>query len=159
MSRMEGTLDRGMNNINRNINMIARWPARPIGARNNNNAGNQNDNNNGANNNPNPTNPATLSPHLRTLHQMWQEYEIGIGGRKAARLFLAVERGRVKYTYHRRKVLWDAVQFQVLAGHTAELGIDRIYTVYGKNTTVSRIINRMRQDRALYPPTGLHPQL
>jgi hypothetical protein len=30
---------------------------------------------------------ATLMPTPRRLHDLWQEYEHGVGGRKAARLF------------------------------------------------------------------------
>ena len=30
---------------------------------------------------------ATLMPTPRSLHDLWQEYEHGVGGRKAARLF------------------------------------------------------------------------
>ena len=34
---------------------------------------------------------ATLSPHPRSIHSLWQEYEFGIGGRKAAKDFTAME--------------------------------------------------------------------
>ncbi|KAI2494042.1 hypothetical protein MHU86_20485 [Fragilaria crotonensis] len=30
---------------------------------------------------------ATLMPTPRSLHDLWQEYEFGVGGRKAAKLF------------------------------------------------------------------------
>ena len=46
---------------------------------------------------------ATLSPNPRLVHTLWQEYEFGIGGRKAVKDFTAAERGQVKYTYHRRR--------------------------------------------------------
>jgi hypothetical protein len=48
---------------------------------------------------------ARLSPNPRNLHTLWQEYEFGFGGRKPAKDFMAEERGRVKYSYHRRKVV------------------------------------------------------
>jgi hypothetical protein len=89
----------------------------------------------------------TLSPNPRTLYLLWGEYEHGIGGRKAARLFTREERGRVKHKYHRRKIVWDCVSAQVRAGVTAQVAIDRMYVVYGVNTTVTAIINRMKQDR------------
>ena len=137
--------------LNTSIRRIALQPVqRP---RNNNNNANGNNNNN--NNNNNNHNAATLSPNPRTLHVLWQEYEFGIGGRKAARLFTAAERGRVKYSYHRRKVVWDKIAEMIRAGHTAQTAIDRIYQAYGVNTTTTRIINLMRRDRT----TGGHPDL
>jgi hypothetical protein len=91
--------------------------------------------------------PATLSPTPRTLYLLWDEYEQGIGGRKAARLFSRQERGRAKHKYHRRKVVWDCIAALVRAGFTAQVAIDHVYQVYGENTTVTRIINRMKEDR------------
>jgi hypothetical protein len=90
---------------------------------------------------------STLSPNPRTLYLLWGEYEHGIGGRKAARLFSRAERGKVKHKYHRRKIVWDLIATLVRAGVTAHVAIDRLYLVYGANTTVTRIINRMKQDR------------
>jgi hypothetical protein len=37
---------------------------------------------------------STLSPNLRSLYLLWDEYENGIGGRKAAQLFSREERER-----------------------------------------------------------------
>ena len=122
---------------------------------------NGNDGNAGAGANQqreNPVNAATLSPLPRSLYILWQEYEVGIGLRKAARLFTAEERGRSKYSYHRRKVVWDAIAYQVRAGHTADMAIDRIYNVYGRHTRVTAIINRMRIHRTQYGGQ-LHPEL
>jgi hypothetical protein len=90
--------------------------------------------------------PATLSRTPRTLYLLWEEYEHGIAGRKAARLFTREERGRVKHKYCRRKVVWDCIATLVRAGFTSQVAIDRVYHVYGVNTTVTRIINRMKQD-------------
>ena len=39
----------------------------------------------------------TLSKCPKSLYVLWQEYEFGIGGRKPAKLFSAMERGKVKY--------------------------------------------------------------
>ncbi len=100
---------------------------------------------------------STLSPTPRSRYILWQEYEVGIGGRKPARLFTPAERGKVKYSYHRRKVVWDVIASLVRAGDTAQVAIDRIYEVYGAAMTVSHIINMMRRDRRTY--NGCHPQL
>jgi hypothetical protein len=45
----------------------------------------------------------------QTIHALWLEYKFGIWGRKAAKDFTAAERGKAKYSYHRRKVVWDVV--------------------------------------------------
>jgi hypothetical protein len=106
---------------------------------------------------PAQPNPATLSRNPRTLYVLWLEYMEGIGGRKAARLFTAQERGQVKYNYHRRKVAWDAIATMVRAGNNADVAIDKIYEVYGRQNRITVIINRMRHDRVAYH--DLHPQL
>jgi hypothetical protein len=67
-------------------------------------------------------------------------------GRKPARLFSATERGRVKYKYTRR-VVWDLVCNLVNLGRTSERAIDMINDVYGAQTTVSSIINRLGPDK------------
>ncbi|KAI2492284.1 hypothetical protein MHU86_22256 [Fragilaria crotonensis] len=90
---------------------------------------------------------ATLMPTPRSLHDLWQEYQHGVGGRKAARLFSHSERGRSKHRYHRRKIVWDLIAGLVMQGHTADAGIDRIYAVYGGQTSVTNIINGLKRDR------------
>ena len=55
------------------------------------------------------TSSAVLSSCTHTLHTIWNEYEFGLANRKAAKDFTAIERGRVKYIYHRRKVIWDKI--------------------------------------------------
>jgi hypothetical protein len=90
---------------------------------------------------------ATLCPNPRTIYLLWAEYQHGIGGRRAARLFTREERGRVKHKYHQRKVVWDCIAALVRSGITAQVAIDRLYEVYGVNTTVTAIINRLKRDR------------
>jgi hypothetical protein len=66
------------------------------------------------------------------LYLLWGEYEHGIGGGKAARLFTSKEeRGRVKHKYHQRKIVWDRIALQVRAGVTAQVAIDHMYIVEG----------------------------
>ena len=93
------------------------------------------------------TNPATLMPNPKSLFDLWTEYLFGVGGRKPARLFSETERGRVKYKYTRRKVIWDVVRDLVSLGHSSQRAIDMIYNVYGPQTSVTDIINRMRKDK------------
>ena len=106
-----------------------------------------------------PIVPATLSPLPKTIHTLWLEYQFGIGGRKAAKDFTSFERGKVKYNYHRRKVVWDVVGELVCGGWTAAVACDRISEVYGQQESVTNIINRMRKDRITYHGEGGHPAL
>jgi hypothetical protein len=93
------------------------------------------------------TNPATLMPNPRSLYDLWNEYLHGVGGRKPARLFSETERGQVKYKYSRRKVIWDVIRNLVSLGHSSQWAIDMIYNVYGPQTSVTEIINRLRKDK------------
>ncbi|KAI2498774.1 hypothetical protein MHU86_15730 [Fragilaria crotonensis] len=91
---------------------------------------------------------ATLIKNPRSLHLLWQEYEFGIGGRKPAKNFNAIERGRVKYAYYRRKIAWEMIAGLVRGGHTAQVAIDMIYEIYGASTGVTTILRTMRHDMA-----------
>ena len=82
----------------------------------------------------------------RSFHSL-AEYQVGIGGRKAARLFTPAERGRVKHKYTRRKVVWDTVSRLVRGGLQSDTAIDQIYNVYGRENSVTAIINAMLTDR------------
>ena len=97
-----------------------------------------------------------MSSCPRTLQELWMEYESGIGGRKAARLFTAQERGRVKHKYTRRKHVWDLIKLLIQAGLTYQTACDRIYNVYGHATPVTAIINRFNHDKKR---GNLHPDL
>lgn len=149
LEQFSNRTDRQFTTLNRNIRRIAVQPARPIG-RNARAAAIE------STEDTNEAGPrATLSPHPRSIHTLWQEYEFGIGGRKAAKDFTAAERGRVKYNYHRRKVVWDVIAELVRSGWTANTACDRLHEVYGRNLSVTNIINRMRRDRV----NGGHPNL
>jgi hypothetical protein len=84
---------------------------------------------------------ATLMPTPRSLQDLWHEFHHGVGGRKAARLFSYSERGCSRNRYHRRKVVWDLLSGLVRMGDTAETAIDKIYAVYGGQTSVTNTIN------------------
>jgi hypothetical protein len=94
--------------------------------------------------------PAVLSPTPRNLFKLWQDYQVGIGGRKAARLFTSRERGgKSKYMQHRRLVIWRIISGLVQGGMTADAAIDNIYAIYGHQTNVTIIINRIRNQRMM----------
>jgi len=91
---------------------------------------------------------ASLSAAPASLYVLWAEWEVGIGGRKAARLFTARERGGAnKHRYHRRKHVWRTVAGLIRRGHTAQSACEAIYTVYGQDSTVTFIINGLARDR------------
>ena len=139
--------------LNSNIRRVAIQPARRV---NNNNGEGEGGNGEAAAGNGGGIDNATLSPTPRNLYLLWQEYQHGIGGRKAAKLFTPQERGRVKFKYSRRKVVWDCISTLVRSGMTANVAIDHIYQVYGANATVTQVVNRMRRDRI---DNNLHPLL
>jgi hypothetical protein len=86
-------------------------------------------------------------PLPRTLYDLWVEYKTGIGGRKAACDFTARERSADKYRYYQRKHVWDTVANLVNAGVQARVAVDRIYSHYGANKPVTRIIKDIMQDK------------
>ena len=100
-------------------------------------------------------NSALLSNNPKSLHTLWNEYEFGLGNNKAAKDFTSKERGKVKYLYHRRKVVWEKVTEMVRSGYIARDACNKIYEVYGANLSVTNIINLMRRDRK----NGGHPNL
>ena len=85
-----------------------------------------------------------LSP--RSLYILWDEYQNGMGGRKAAQLFTKEERGSCKFKYCRRKIVWDLISLHVNAGITAHRSCDMIYAHYGEQLPVTKIINSLRRD-------------
>lgn len=97
---------------------------------------------------------ATLSRCPRDLYTLWIEYEYGLDGRKPARQFTARERGQVKFKYSRRKLAWDAIDRMIRSGSTAQVACDRIYSVYGREKSVTQLIECLRRDH----PAG-HPNL
>jgi len=99
---------------------------------------------------------ATLCENPKSLYILWQEYQFGIGGRKAAKDFTAEERGAHKVTYSKRKIIWDKISTMVRASYTSDMAIEKIYTVYGLRTPVSKIIELMRNDQRT---RGGHPDL
>ena len=90
---------------------------------------------------------SSLSPCPRTLYDLWTEFMLGLGGRKPASQFTQVDRGRVKHKYFRWNDIWKTVQWLVRMGLTSDSAIDRIYTVYGAQMSVTRIINGVIEDK------------
>ena len=100
------------------------------------------------------SNSASLSKCPRTLYALWNEYEFGLNGQKAAKNFTSRERGKSRFTYSRRKVFWDKVIELVRAGHTSFTAIDLISNVY-RNRSVTQTINLMMRDKRNGWPSDL----
>lgn len=60
--------------------------------------------------------PAILCKTPKTVYDLWVEYTAGLGGNKPACQFTAKERGKVKFKYCRRKIVWDVIHelFRIL---------------------------------------------
>ena len=96
---------------------------------------------------------ATLCPCPQSLYVLWEEYTRGVGGRKPAKLSRSFERGWVKFKYCRRLIVWSYISRLVCCGFTSNVAMDQIYKVYGREKTVTQIINlflRDRQDRVVH---------
>ncbi|KUF75838.1 hypothetical protein AM587_10003726 [Phytophthora nicotianae] len=108
---------------------------------------------------PNPSthqaSTAVLSKRPKDLFELWHEYQIGCGDLKAAKDFTAIERGANKFAFSRRKVFWDVVASLVRSGFTSDAAIDKVYSVYGRQLSVSSILVALRADRK----NGGHPRL
>eukprot|EP00536_Pseudo-nitzschia_multiseries_P002082 jgi/Psemu1/182624/e_gw1.27.224.1 len=87
----------------------------------------------------------TLAPAQRTIQALWDEYQNGIGGRKLAREFAAVERRRVKYKYCNHKVLWRCMERLPDRGNDVNTAVAKIKRCYG-DCTMTQLIWKMRPD-------------
>jgi pyruvate/2-oxoglutarate dehydrogenase complex dihydrolipoamide acyltransferase (E2) component len=96
---------------------------------------------------------AVLSPNPRTLSSLWDKYVHGIGNNKPAREFTSAERGRCKYKYSRQKLVWNVIESLVRGSLSSHDAIERMYTHYGANLSVTSIINRLRVDKRNLPAT------
>jgi Transcriptional activator of glycolytic enzymes len=90
---------------------------------------------------------ATLSKCPKNLYVLWEEYQKGLDGRKPAKRFSLRERGKVRYKYTRRKVVWDRIRRMKKQGFTAKTAIQELYRLYGETTSVTDIINKIRTER------------
>eukprot|EP00644_Phytophthora_capsici_P002597 jgi/Phyca11/105764/e_gw1.11.315.1 len=98
---------------------------------------------------------ARLSKRPKGLYELWHEYQVCCAKLKAAKDFTAAERGANKFAYSRRKVFWDVVSSLVRSGFTSVTAIDKVYSVYGRQLSVSNVLAALRADRR----RGRHPNL
>ena len=101
---------------------------------------------------------AILSKQVRNLHELWDEWLVGIAGNLPAKDFTSKERGKVKHKYSKRLHIWRCISNHVRAGFTAEQAIDKIYQVFGNNLSVSKIIRGFQNAQREHGYRG-HPNL
>ena len=90
---------------------------------------------------------ARLSKCPRSLYDLWKEYVTGFSGNKPARDFNASERGACRFVYARRNYVWQLVVKLIRMGYSSDKAIDKIYDVYGHNTSVTNIIKGIIADK------------
>ncbi|KAG7340742.1 glycolytic enzyme transcriptional activator [Nitzschia inconspicua] len=102
-----------------------------------------------------PEGPAELSSGPKTLHQLWDEYMFGIGGRKPAKDFTPEERKKCRHRYFRRKPVWDCIQHHINYGYSPAAACERIHQCYGYHLSITQILKAFKQDKH----RGGHPSL
>lgn len=94
--------------------------------------------------------PATLAKTPRTLAELWEEYQFGIGNRKPAKDFTSQERGNrrngLKQKYYRRKFVWWTIEELMARGDSRDAAIHKIRSAYGFRCSVTTIINKLIDD-------------
>ena len=92
----------------------------------------------------------------KDLYVLWHKYEFGSTDRvKPAKLLTSTERGRNKFAYSRRKVFWDMVGKMISRGYTSDAVMNKIYSTYRHQLSVSYILVKLRNDKG----RGGHPDL
>ena len=81
------------------------------------------------------------------MYDLWKEYLTGFSGNKAAKDFTKAERGACRFNYTKRNHVWQAIGTLVRHGYSADNAIDKIYDVYGRGTSVTKIIKRLQIDK------------
>ncbi|KAG7340248.1 hypothetical protein IV203_023791 [Nitzschia inconspicua] len=102
-----------------------------------------------------PIGAPTLAPNLKTLQEMWREWQFGIGGRKPAKDFTPPqERGNptgcIKQTYYRRKCVWLILRHLNDNDHNISGAINIMKETYGQNVSVTDMQKAIVRDRRVY---------
>ena len=76
-----------------------------------------------------------------------RSFSTGLVGEKPLGLFPILSAVAPSSNTAGAKVVWDLIAGLVRQGHTADAGIDRIYAVYGGQTSVTNIIAGLKRDK------------
>ena len=86
---------------------------------------------------------AALSQSPSNLRELWNEWEFGLFGNKAAKDFTPAERGKYKYKYCRRKRAWDLINKMTSKGMHVDDAIEKIYDALGRNRTITQLLDEI----------------
>jgi hypothetical protein len=97
----------------------------------------------------------------KNLYELWAEWTHGIGGKKAVSEWTEHERGgKNKQKIWLRMPFWKCVDLLIRAGYSYVTAIDKIYAVYGKRSSVTKVLQAMHKDKKTYKQQGgFHPEL
>nr|KAE8927855.1 hypothetical protein PF009_g21989 [Phytophthora fragariae] len=98
---------------------------------------------------------AKLSKRPKDLYELCGQYEFELNGLKPAKNFSVADREVNKFSYSRRKIFWDMVATLVRTRFNSDVAIDKVYAVYGRQTSVTNILTALRHDKR----QGGHPSL
>jgi hypothetical protein len=98
---------------------------------------------------------AELSPTKQSLLLLLLEWTTGIGCHKPAKDFAPSKRCAVKLVFSRQKTVWEVIDWLIRSrpGFTAATAIESILLAYGKNLSMTKIINPTVTDKS----NGGHP--
>jgi len=105
----------------------------------------------------------TLAPNIKDLVAVWQEYDRGLNGRKAAKDWTREERGgggcnKTKQTYYRRNAIWKLQALLIRKGNNIYEANRLIKQTYGAETSITKLSEAIVKDRRQYSTSGgLHP--
>ena len=91
---------------------------------------------------------AKLVPRPRSLYELWQEYQFGIGNNKPAKNFTTAERNADRVTkqkYHYRNKVWKLQSYMFNAGWTVE-GMNALITEVYNSSHVTSIVKGITAD-------------
>ncbi len=87
-----------------------------------------------------------LSKCPRDLWVLWKGWDQGLGGEKPAKAYTPAKRGANKFSFLHRKVFWDTVKGMIRRGQMADVAINNVYRAYEWNQSVTKKMNRMKDD-------------
>ena len=89
----------------------------------------------------------SLCSHPKTLQILWEEWEFGVGGRRAAKTFNASERGAVTTTYFFQNPFWHLCSDLIERGYEPVTAIKKIYHVYVDELTSTKVLKQINKDK------------
>lgn len=109
---------------------------------------------------------AQLAKHIRSLLELWREYNFGIGTNKPARQFTSAERNQstsMKMMYSRRLCIWRVQVYLLNAGLAVEAANQRIIDTYNTDKLTAIILcvkrDQKNQGYVFIGSQRFHPRL